>query len=258
MSKKVYQGTQAISRAVNLLMTFDDHRPEWSLVELGEATDLNRTTTYRIVSALENAGFVAYNPTTDRYRLGPEIIALGAKALRANPLRTVAHPVLEHLAEKTGEMASLEILEQDKTLILDEIKGHNQRRFNTSIGNLWPAHATSTGKVLLAHLPKAVLTERLSSPLTQMTPQTIIDPAELDLILNQVKLQGYAVAVNELEVGLTEVAVPIFNHAGEAVAAISIGSPTIRLPKRQIPGIVTLLKEASTTIAYQLGYRESQ
>ncbi|MDX1524350.1 MAG: IclR family transcriptional regulator, partial [Anaerolineae bacterium] len=201
MSKKVYPGTQAILRTVKLLETFSDQQPEWYLPELSQATGLNRTTTYRILSALESAGLVAYNPANDKYRLGSEIIVLGARALRANPLRTIAQPVLQQLAKTTGEMASLETLEGDKSMILAEVKGQNQRRLSTSIGNLWPAHATSTGKVLLAHLPAAEQQTLLADPLPRLTPHTITNKADLILRLNQVKTQGYAVAVNELEVG---------------------------------------------------------
>lgn len=253
--KKPYPGTQAILRAITLLKTFSEAQPTRSLVELSEVAGLNRTTTYRLLSVLESEGLVAYNPTTDTYRLGSEMIVFGARALRANPLREVVRPTLVTLAQKTGEMASLEILEERQTLILDEVKGENQRRLSTSVGNLWPAHATSTGKVLLAHLPMEAQTALLAKPLTRLTTQTLTDGVILQTKLAQIREQGYAIAVNELEVGLTEVAAPLYNHRQEAIAAISVGGPTIRLPASKIPDLVRLVIETAAMISSQLGYR---
>lgn len=254
-NKKPYPGTQAILRAITLLQMFTDVQPEWNLVALGQAAGLNRTTTYRILSALESTGMVAYNPANDTYSLGSEMIVFGARALRAHPLREVTRPELVALARKTGEMATLEQLQGSRTLILDEVKGKNQRRITTSLGNLWPAHATSTGKILLAHLAEAEREAILSRPLERLTAQTITDKARLSTQLELARIQGYALAVNELEIGLTEVATPIFNYEGKAVAAISIGGPTIRLPEANLLPIIGFLKETAAKISNQLGYR---
>lgn len=254
-NKKPYPGTQAILRGITLLKLFSDTRPEWNLNDLGQTAGLNRTTTYRILSALESEGLVVYNTASDTYRLGSEMIVFGARALRANPLRQITRPALALLAKKTGEMVSLEVLEGAHTLILDEIKGETQRRLSASIGNLWPAHTTSTGKVLLAHLPATRRDKLLVEPLARLTPQTITDRLTLDTQLERVRSQGYATAVNELEVGLTEVATPIYNYEGQSVAAISIGGPTIRLPAEKLSPLVTFLRDAAADISAQLGYR---
>lgn len=254
-SKKPYPGTQAVLRAMQLLKVFTDLEPERSLNEICENTGLNRTTTYRLLSALESEGFVTHDPIRDHYRLGSELIVMGSRAVRSNPLRTVAHPALVHLAQKTGEMASLELLEGDKTIILDEVKGHKQKRLNTSIGNLWPAHATSTGKILLAQLSPRERLGRLLFPLTAVTPHTITEQAQLEAALQEAQQNGYAQAVDELEVGLTEVAAPVLNHRQEAVAAVSVGGPTVRLPRAKLLGLVGMVQETAHHISLQLGYR---
>lgn len=254
-SKKPYPGTQAVLRAIQLLKVFTDLESELTLNEICERAGLNRTTTYRLLSALESEGFVTHDPIRDQYRLGSELIVMGSRAVQANPLRTVAHPALVHLAQKTGEMASLELLEGDKSLILDEVKGHKQKRLNTSIGNLWPAHATSTGKVLLAQLPPCERVGRLMFPLTAVTPYTITDQEQFEATLQEARANGYAQAIDELEVGLTEVAIPVFNHRSEAVAAVSVGGPTARLPKGKLAGLLSMVQETAHHISLQLGYR---
>src|SRR5262245_12218403 len=108
MTNVPYPGTQAVRRAVALLKAFTDEQPEWGLTELARALKLNKTTAYRLLTALEKEGFVARSPA-DAYRLGPEAIALGGRALRSNDLRSVSHAELEWLAQITKETATLEV-----------------------------------------------------------------------------------------------------------------------------------------------------
>ena len=114
-----YAGTQAVVRALLLLEVFSDKQPEWSLTDLTKSLDLNRTTIYRLLTALESFDMVACDPETDRYRLGSGIIELGGRAIRANPVRMVSKPILEKLAAETGEMATLEILSAHEVLVID-------------------------------------------------------------------------------------------------------------------------------------------
>ena len=79
-----YSGTQAVQRAVSLLKLFNDAKPEWGLTEMARAAGLNKTTVYRLLTALASEGLVARNPAGEGYRLGPEAIAIGARALRSN------------------------------------------------------------------------------------------------------------------------------------------------------------------------------
>ncbi|MCP4421319.1 MAG: helix-turn-helix domain-containing protein, partial [Chloroflexi bacterium] len=104
-------GTQAILRAISILHVFTDAQPEWRLSDLVEAVDLNRTTTYRLLTALETTGMVTRDTEGELYRLGSEIIALGGRALRANPLRKVTHPELKRLSSLTGETVTIDILD---------------------------------------------------------------------------------------------------------------------------------------------------
>jgi DNA-binding IclR family transcriptional regulator len=250
-----YGGTQAVSRAIRLLAVFSDNRPELSIPDLVKISGLNRTTIYRLLAELQQAGLVAYNPNTEQYRLGPELIVLGARAVRANPLRSVSRPMLQWLAEQSGEMASLEQLEHASTLIVDEVKGHHQKKLNTSIGNIWPAYATSTGKVLLAELSESQLCQILPEQLPPLTHFTIPTRTALQAELAKVPQQGFALARNELEDGMTEIAAPVRNHHGQAVAAISLGGPSVRLTAEQLPTLQTMLLHATDNISRQLGFR---
>lgn len=250
-----YPGTQAVSRALALLKAFDDARPTWSLPELAEAVGLNKTTAYRLLTALESEGLVTRQGEADSYRLGPEAIALGGRAMRANPLRAVSRPALERLAERTGETATLEVLWQGQALIFEEVSGHYLVGATPYVGSQWPLHATATGKMLLAGLPPERRQPLLSGHLEALTTHTLTTPAALAQALDQILAQGYALADQELELGYVSVAGPVRNHEGRVIAALSVGGPSARLTPDKLAGIITLVKSEAEWVSAQLGYR---
>ncbi|NOZ72763.1 MAG: IclR family transcriptional regulator [Chloroflexi bacterium] len=255
MPDNPYPGVQAVTRALSLLNLFSDNQPEWTLAELTAAAELNRTTVYRLLTALESFDMVKRDRETDRYRLGSGIIALAGRALRANPVRTLSRPELEKLAAISGETATLEVLSGDKILVLDEVLGKGVIQSSPSVGTFWPAFATSTGNAIMAFLPPAELDAILQAPLPQITAKTITSPQILRQQLAQIRRQGYAVVSEALELGFVAVGAPLRNADGYPVAAISLGGPTIRLTEAYLPELGALLRDAAARISQQLGYR---
>jgi IclR family transcriptional regulator, acetate operon repressor len=248
-----YPGTQAVLRAITLLKAFTDDHPQLGLAELARMVGLNKTTTYRLLTALESQGLIARNSANETYRLGPEVIALGGRALRASDLRSVSRIELEGLARLTGETATLEALVGPEVLVLDEVSGAHLVGATQYIGARWPAHATSTGKVLLAFLPEAALAELLPLPLAQVTGQTITALESLRQELAHIREQSYALAIEELEAGFSAIAAPIRNHDGQAVASLSLNGPSARLTPERLQEIAPLVVEAAAQVSAQLG-----
>ena len=143
-------GTRAVERVLSLLRAFPENGPKRSLTELAAEAGLNKSTAHRMLSVLEREGFVVRSPESGAFQLGPEMIVLGSRALRAFDVREAARPELEALAEITGEDVTLESLVGAQVLILDEARGRSLLGLDSSIGTRWPAHATATGKVLNA------------------------------------------------------------------------------------------------------------
>jgi DNA-binding IclR family transcriptional regulator len=240
------QGAQAAVRAIRLLKSFTRAQPERSLVELSAAHGLTRTTTHRLLAALESEGLLARNPQTGSYRLGPAAIALGVEALQSHDLRDRFRPLLERLAADTGETATLEVLYDGEVLILDEVAGPRVLSSAGHIGTRWPLHATSTGKVLLAMQPAALAA--LRRPLARHTRTTITDMAALERELERVRERGYAIVLGELEDGFNAVAVPVRDALGEVVAAISLGGSAARLSRRDLQQLGERLREQTGTL----------
>ena len=248
-----YPGTQSVVRAITVLKAFTDEHPEWSLTPLAQELGLNKATTFRILTALESEALIMRDPQSDKYRLGPAIVTLGGRALRANSLRAVSHDELQALANETNETASLEILLGKEALVLDEIAGSHVMTGSQSIGSRWPAHATSTGKALLAALPQEQLRHALPMPLPSYTPHTITTWEALQDDLAATRRRGYAVAREELEIGLLAIGAPVVNHDGQAVAAISIAGPTLRLTAEREPQFGALVRDYAQRISRLLG-----
>jgi DNA-binding IclR family transcriptional regulator len=258
MKSRAYPGTQAVLRAIGLLKAFPPERPERGLTELAGAAGLNRTTAYRLLTALESEGMVERAPEGQAYRLGTELLVLGLRAHGAADLRTAARAELLALAGETRETATLEVLVGRDTLILDEAMGSHVIGGMPSLGQRWPAHATSTGKALLAHLPEATLRSFLTAPLPAVTPRTLTDPRALERDLDRVRRRGWAVSAEELEPGFLAVGAPVRAVGGGVVAAISVGGPKSRLTAARLGVIAARLPTAAARISARLGYAQEQ
>ena len=249
-----YPGTQAVARAIGLLKVFSDAQPEWSLADLAQVTKLNKTTAFRLLAALEAEGLVMRNPLSGGYRLGVELVALGGCAMRSNPLRAVSRPVLESLAQECDEAATLEVLAGSHVLIVDEVSSRHPMGMSQDVGSRLPAHATATGKVLLAYLDGDTLLGALRLPLSPLTEATVVDLDRLRTQLEQIRRQGYAATAGELERGFAAVAAPVFDRERQVAAAISVGGSSLRLTPEHVPTVAALVQMAARQISRQLGY----
>lgn len=255
MPDKTYPGTQAIQRAITLLKAFDDQRPAWGLSELARETGLNKATAYRLLSALEREGMLGRAADGERYVLGPEIVVMGGRALRANNLRAVARPELERLADDTRETASLEILSGGEMLVIDEIVGGHLMSGVPDLGSRWPLHASSTGLVTLAFLPEEQARALLPATLRPVTDKTLTSRPDLWRELTAIHQRGYSIADETLEVGLVAIAAPVFDHDGRAVGALSIAGPKLRVTAECGPVIGERVAAAAARVSAQFGYR---
>jgi DNA-binding IclR family transcriptional regulator len=254
-SHRAIPGTQAVQRVLALLKAFPDEDPKRSLTELSAATGLNKATAHRMLSLLEQEGFVYRSPETAEFQLGSEMIVLGAMALKAVDVRAAAHPELKALASETGGDATLEILVNAEVLILDEVRGRGLLVLGTEMGTRWPAHATATGKVLLANAEIAL--PETNEGLLAITEHTIVSWDRWKATLSEVLEKDYATNIEELEYGYVSVAAPVRDREGRTKAAISVGGSVERVTIDRIPALAKVVQEAASRISERLGYRKA-
>lgn len=251
--KQAYPGTQAVLRAVRLLKAFTPDRPSRALADLSREVGLNRSTVYRLLTALESEGLLERDTDTEGWRLGPAVVTLASTALGSTDLRAAAHPELLGLARATRETATLEVRSGDVVIVLDEAMGPHVVGSMPSVGERWPIHATSTGKAILAHVAEADLDDLLSRRLPALTPRTITEPAALRRELARVRERGYTTAIEELESGYVAVGAPVWGTGGRLVGAVSVGGPKSRLPAPRLPELGVEVKASADRLSARLG-----
>lgn len=252
-------GTRSVERALDVLRAVGESRAEPGLSDLADGLGLHKTTVFRLLGALERAEFVVRDDERQRYQLGPALYRLASQARRATGLHEAARTELEALAHDVGETATLEVLVGDEVLILDEVHGRFLVGGAPEVGMRWPAHATSTGKVLLAAAEVEGGRRRSSSAraraarLTRLGPHTITSRTALERELAKVRRDGYAIGMEELEPGFVAIGAPVRNAHGRTVAAVSVGGPKARLGGARVRAVATRVRRAADRISRRLG-----
>ncbi|HKB09316.1 MAG TPA: IclR family transcriptional regulator [Vicinamibacterales bacterium] len=221
----------AAAKALDLLSAFSFREPRLSLADLAARTGIPRPTAFRLLTTLEQAGFVA--KVSGEYQLGIKCFVLGNIVAASLDLREKAQRHLAQLRDATGETVHLAVLDGWQVLYLERLQSPHPIGFMRSrIGAIVPAYCTGLGKTLLAHKPPADVESWLSTQtLHTMTPQTITSPRRLMKELRAIRERGYGLDEQEHEIGVRCLAVPIANHTGEVIAAISVAGPADRMPR---------------------------
>jgi len=262
LRRQPYHGTQAVSRAVSVLKTFESSTGGLTAAQIAARLNLNRSTVHRLLSVLEAEGLVARDttyrdePRNSAYRLGPTLVSLGGLALRQINLRAIALPHLRSLAHKSGETVDLELLVGSDVMIIEEVPAEHMLRVGVgdNVGARYPAHATSTGKLLLAGLSEAELKTTLPNKLAALTPFTVTDKQILRDQLEEARCLGWASSWEEMEIGLAAVGAPIIGREGETVAAVSVSGPTARIDRSQVKTLAVMVMDTTKRITRELGF----
>jgi DNA-binding IclR family transcriptional regulator len=244
------RNVQSADKALAILSAFEEGREDLGVSELAIELGMHKSTVSRLLATLERRGLV--RRVGDRFAPGPELARLGGLAVRGITLVEAGRPTLERLAERTGETVNLAVREGTRALNVLQVDADHFVGVTDWTGRSAPLHATANGKALLAF--------GLAHPagrLSRLTARTIVDRAELRADLERTRSSGFAVAVEELEVGLNAVAAPVFDAAGSCVAAVSVSGPAYRLPEPRLPAVGELCAEAAAEISGRLGYRRA-
>jgi DNA-binding IclR family transcriptional regulator len=243
---------QSVDRAVTILEILA-RTGESGVTEIAAELGVHKSTAFRLVATLESHGVVEQNEDRGRYRLGVGLLRLaGATTARLDVIQE-ARPLCRQMAAETGETVNIAVLSESSAFYLEQVAGSSALQSHNWVGQHIPLHATSNGKILLSGLEPERLKVVLGS-LPAYTALTITKKTQLRKELDRVREQGYAVAVDELEVGLTAVAAPIRNAHGDVIASMSVSGPTFRLAGSRVEEVVGLLVDAATEVSRRLGW----
>ena len=240
---------RAVERAVQILSSFDDGHAEQGVSEIAQATGLHKATAHRIIMTLFNSGFLERTADGEKFQLGLRLVGLGLGALRRLDVRRAAHPYMQKLVDDFQEICTLGVFDRGQVLYVEVVHSNQSLTIAARVGHHLPAHCTASGKVWLAFLPPEVVESVLSAPLAVYTEKTITSPDRLRKELEVIQQRGYAVADEELEVGIWAISAPIRDIDRSVVAAMSIPFPINRLDPERVPEIAQALLEATSAVS---------
>jgi DNA-binding IclR family transcriptional regulator len=245
-------GVQSVDRALTILDILA-RLGEAGVTEIAAELGVHKSTAFRLVATLETHGMVEQNEGRGKYRLGVGVLRLaGATTARLDVVQE-ARPICRKLAADSGETVNIAVLSDRSVLYVDQVSGASALQAHNWVGQHIPLHATSNGKVLLCGLPAEEIERRLPR-LPSYTSDTVTTRSALRRDLALVREQGYAVAVDELEVGLSAIAAPIRNAHGDVIASLSVSGPTFRLGEARVKELVPVVQDAADEVSRRLGY----
>ena len=250
---------QSVDRALSLLEALS--RPAAqpgtgaALTDLAAQAGLNVSTCHHLLATLMKWGYVAKVPGRRTYALGARGLHLGQSFLRQVDLPRRAQPVLQQLNATTGEAVHLAVLQGDTVVTVAKLDAHHAVRVDTgAIGVAEAAHATATGKAMLAWLPEDQMRRILAvHGMPRFTPSTITDEAALIEDLRHVRRNGFALDREECKPGVVCVGAAVRDHTGALIGSISVSAPAFRATDSHFGTMRGAVIAAARTLSAEFG-----
>lgn len=247
-------GVQSVDRAISVLEILAQ-RGEAGVSEVAAEIDVHKSTAFRLLGALEARGLVEQSGERGKYRLGFGIVRLAGAVTGRIDITQQSRQVCERLAEEIGETVNIAVRQEHYAINLYQVRGQSAVTAHNWVGQLTPLHATSSGKIMLAHLPAqeraALVTE---AGLKKLTPRTISSKAKLEKNLAEARERGYAWTLEELEIGLHAMAAPIRDREGQVIGSISASGPSYRFTEERMHELAPVLVKGAEEISHRMGY----
>lgn len=251
----------AVLKVFSVLETLADGKHA-SLADIAARAVTSKTTAHRLLQTMVDLGYVEQDADTERYGLTLKLFGLAAQSLDTqSDLMRVADKAMGKLSRATGESVNLGVLDErdERVVYIHKYDSFYNLSMKSTLGLRNPLHSTSLGKALLAWRDPEEIRERIARmDLTQQAPRTITDPDALFDQLMATRRRGYAEEVEESEAGVRCMAIPVFDHMGKTVAAISIAFPLFRFDEARKSEYETLLRSVGAEASAGLGYRTAE
>lgn len=257
MTKKAYdqQPSQGLAKALEILNTFSDQKPEWGIRELGRELGINPTTIYRLVKTMVDGGYLEKDPEKQTYSLGPRVLKLADVYQHYNPLPIIGRKVFESYADKFEHTLYLGCLNNYEVIYLAIQDGRAPIRVMIEPGASTGLHSTALGKILLAFSTDEFIDEFLKThKLNSYSPRTITDPQELWNQIREIRKNKYAINDGEQYPDVGSLGVPVPEKGRQCRFAVSLGYPRNLITENRITieQLVPIAQEIAQEIAIRI------
>ncbi|WP_150271986.1 IclR family transcriptional regulator [Paenibacillus tepidiphilus] len=229
---------RAVERALDILLCFTQ-ASDLSLTEIAARINLHKSTVHRLLTTLEEKGFLQRNEATDKYQLGIRIWELTTHLPSLDEPAALLLPAMERLRDRLGETVSLYLRDDLERVRIQAVQSHQAIRRVAQIGARLPLSVGASSKVLAAYAPTDVQLRLLADP---EWPEAVDRSSYMEQ-LKEITRRGYATSFEEREPGAAAVAVPIVGRSGNVVAALSLSGPVSRLSRETLEEYALVLQE---------------
>jgi DNA-binding IclR family transcriptional regulator len=247
-------GISTLDRLCSILNSFNENDRVLTLTEISRRVKLPKSTTHRLLEALDIQGMISSDPENHGYQLGYQLIYWGTLALNSLDLRKTALPVLQELSENTGESAVLSVRFGNVGSWIEMVESSQPVRLAMRLGKPLNLHAGASSKVLWAFLPEIEIEHILAEiNLIPLKKNTITDPEKMREELRAIRQRGYSTSFEETDNDAMGIAGPVYDHTNRPVAGIGIVAPISRVPPQQVPQMVPFVLDACQELSRRLG-----
>ncbi len=258
--KEKPSGSQSLFRGLQLLDILSNYPNGCPLAHLSELAQLNKSTVHRLLQGLQTCGYVKPAPAAGSYRLTTKCIAIGQKALSSLNIIHVAAPHLEALNLAIGETINFSTREDDHAILIYKLEPTTgMLRTRAYIGQHQELYCSAMGKIYMAYGRPEYVAEYWQRHRDKILPLTRYTIDKLDAMqqeLQEIRAQQWAKDREENELGVSCLAVPVFDIQGRVPYAVSISLSTSRLELLGEARLLAALKHTAGAISQELGYEE--
>jgi DNA-binding IclR family transcriptional regulator len=246
-----------LQKLSDVLSLFTPDRPELSVRDIAKPFRWPKSTAYRILARVEDAGFLDRDERSGLYRLGIRLATLGELARHSTSLQRIATTALHRLSAETTETATLMLLHGAEGVTVDVVESYQPLMLPGLLGARQPLHSTAGGKVLLGWAAAGRQRAMIRPPLKRYTSTTITDVDVLFRELEVSRRRGYTIVNGENIEDVVGVAAPIHDHHGNVPAALTVGGPRSRTATK-LDGLAVAVMAAAASVSAALGYHGPQ
>ncbi len=240
-------GAQTITRAIRALKLISLHsHTGMRLVDLAQEMQLQRPTAHRVLKALISEGMLIQDAATRRYTLGPLVFELGLASAHQFNLRDIAAPILEELADSTGDTSFLFVRSGNDAVCLSRVQGkYPIQTPAVPVGSRQPLGVSAGGLALLSSLSDLEVSQVLDAVAPRLSVYGNLDAEEVRRQCARAQKAGYALIANRAVPGVRGLGLPVQNSAGTAVAALTVAATQTRMTEKRVAEILPFLSKAA-------------
>ena len=256
MEKSEHGTVQSVKRSLEIVEVLAESKESLGVTQISKMTGLSKTTAFRLLSTLIEAGYVQKRYGESSYQLSMKFLKISSSILEQQDIRSIAGPYIKDLSDRCKEIVHLAVMDVNEVVYIEKMESsqHVMRIFS-NVGTRSPVHCTGLGKVFLSGLTDGEVEKIIAQKgLRRYTENTITNIDDLKKELALIRESGYAFDRMEHEIGVWCVAAPIFDRCGGIVAAISITAPEIYMSDSKIIELTHLVVSAAKDISHRLGY----